>query len=256
MDVRYHREQVFHNNAFAAGTRRRVDKFYSVARDAFRFYESAIKCRAAGRSVLEYGCGADCYSLLFSKGAALLTGIDLSDVGVDHARTKLRRAMDAPAQFSVMNAEALGFQAASFDMICGVAILHHLDLKKAYAELSRVLRPNGVAVFLEPLGHNPVINGYRRMTPSLRTPDEHPLLMSDLALAREYFGVVETHFFTLSAMLAFPFHKSSAFTRLLNGLNAVDRALFAMAPFFRRYAWQTVMVLSAPTGRWAVKEGQ
>ena len=72
-------------------------------------------------------------------------------------------------RFQVMNAEVLEFPDASFDLVFGVAILHHLDLDTACAEFLRVLRPSGTAVFLEPLGHNPFINLVRWATPAART---------------------------------------------------------------------------------------
>ena len=37
--------------------------------------------------------------------------------------------------------------------------------------------PGGLAVFMEPLGRNPLINRYRRLTLTLRTVDEYPLMM-------------------------------------------------------------------------------
>ena len=39
--------------------------------------------------------------------------------------------------------------------------------------------------------HNPALNLFRKMTPHLRTPDEHPLMMSDLQLARTGFRSIE-----------------------------------------------------------------
>jgi hypothetical protein len=48
------------------------------------------------------------------------------------------------------------------------------DLSLACSEIARVLRPGGPAIFVEPLGHNPLINAYRKRTPALRTVDEHP----------------------------------------------------------------------------------
>ena len=56
------------------------------------------------------------------------------------------------------------------------------------SRLSRRWRPTG-AVFYEPLGTNPMIRLYRRLTPRLRSADEHPLVDADVALARRSFAV-------------------------------------------------------------------
>jgi SAM-dependent methyltransferase len=145
-----------------------------------------------------------------------------------------------------MNAESLDFEADSFDLICGTAILHHLDLNRALAELARTLRPGGMALFMEPLGHNPVINLYRHLTPHMRTIDEHPLLMRDLQLARRYFHGVRPHFFSLQSLMAVPFRRRRFFRRLLTALETADAALFRLLPFARRYAWQVVLILERP----------
>jgi SAM-dependent methyltransferase len=145
-----------------------------------------------------------------------------------------------------MNAEQMDFEADSFDLICGCAILHHLNLDKAYAELGRVLDRNGRAVFLEPLGHNPAINLYRRLTPSIRTADEHPLLARDFDAARLSFDRIELQFFALSSLLAVPFRSFRFFNSLRQSCDAVDRLLFRAVPASSWYAWEVVMEFSQP----------
>ena len=34
-------------------------------------------------------------------------------------------------------------------------------------ELSRIIKPNGECIFQEPMGHNPIINLYRKLTPNI-----------------------------------------------------------------------------------------
>jgi SAM-dependent methyltransferase len=145
-----------------------------------------------------------------------------------------------------MDAEALGFEDNSFDLICGTGILHHVDLGKAFSELVRTLGADGTAIFVEPLGHNPIINLYRKLTPRLRTEGEHPLLMSDLSLAGTQFGEVEVQYFHLISLAAVPFRKFPGFAHLRQALDAADRVLFRFAPWARRYAWQVVIILSQP----------
>ena len=42
----------------------------------------------------------------------------------------------------------MSFADNSFDLICGTGILHHLDIHAAFHEISRTLRPDGIAVFV------------------------------------------------------------------------------------------------------------
>lgn len=243
--TRQARERDFHNEAFADGRRRGLTGVYAVLHDSRMFYERVLSSNCAGRDVLEYGCGPGGYSRFLAERGAHLTGIDISDVAVQQASEKAR-SEGFPATFRVMDAERLEFGDGSFDLVCSVAILHHLDLNRAYSEVARVLKRSGRAVFLEPLGHNPLINLFRRMTPHLRTPDEHPLLMKDLRLAEAYFNRVQSSFFAFHSLLAIPFRNTRSFLRILTRLEAVDRAFFRIAPTFRRYAWEVVVVLSEP----------
>jgi SAM-dependent methyltransferase len=209
------------------------------------FFEDSMFSSAAGAKVLEFGCGTGTYSVPLARRGALVTGIDISDVAIDVAAQQAK-AGGVSAQYRRMDAEALEFPSESFDLVCGVAILHHLDLDKAYAGVARVLKPGGHAVFMEPLGHNPAINLYRRLTPQLRTVDEHPLLMRDLRIAEKYFQGVVNRFFTFQSLFAVPFRRMPFFIPLVKGLDGADNVLFAACPPARRLAWQVIVVLNQP----------
>lgn len=247
MESRYERERQFHDHSFAEHSRESVDRFYVVARSSREFYKRRLMAACRGTKALEYGCGEGSQSFLLArKGAESVTGIDLSQVAVASA-TEKARAEDLPnVDFRVMNAEQLEFEDDSFDLVCGSAILHHLDLDNAYSELARVVRPDGRGIFIEPLGHNPLINLYRKVTPQYRTPDEHPLLVSDLKLASGYFGSVHTEFFNLFSLAALPFRRLPGFLGLRKALDAADRALFRLLPVAGRYGWHVVFELSHP----------
>ena len=68
--------------------------------------------------------------------------------------------------------------------VYGSGILHHLNMKNVCFEISRVLTNNGKIIFIEPLGTNPVINFYRRLTPKSRSVDEHPLIKTDFEILK------------------------------------------------------------------------
>ena len=248
LDSKQAREREFHNAAFSDGRRAHAagaGGAYSILHDSRLFYEGFIKVHAPGARMLEFGCGASAMASMFGASAAQVVGIDISDVAVAQA-TERAAASGLKATYRVMDAEALEFPDRSFDLICSTAILHHLDLRKAYAQIARTLTPGGHAIFMEPLAYNPVINLYRRLTPSLRTPDEHPLRMEDLKLASEFFDGVEVRYFSLLTLLAIPARHRSGFLRLLFALERMDHALFRTIPWLRRYAWQVVIVLSRP----------
>jgi SAM-dependent methyltransferase len=224
---------------------RTVDAFYAIVRDSRNAFEARLLPGCAGLRVLEYGCGAGTYSFTLAARGADVTGIDISDVAIEQATAEASRR-GLPIKYVRMDAERLEFSDSTFDLVCGVAILHHLDLDKAFANLARVLRPGGRAVFLEPLGHNPAINLYRRLTPRLRTEDEHPLLMRDLAVGGKYFNVAGHRFFNLSTLMAVPLRHSRVLNPALDMLSGLDRMLFTICPPARRYAWQVVLSFEQP----------
>jgi SAM-dependent methyltransferase len=236
------KEKDFHDQLFSedsATREQKVGKYYSVLDSSLNRYRGYLDSYCEHKSVLDYGCGQGLWSFyLAERGAGRVTSIDISEVAIEQAKSRL--------DFLVMNAEEMGFDDDSFDLICGTAILHHLDLAKAFSEIARSLRPDGRAVFLEPLGHNPLINLYRRFTSELRTEDEHPLRMEDLRLAEEYFARVDADYFHLFALAAVPFRRWKLFKPLVAALNALDQAAFRMIPWLRRFSWMAVITLSRP----------
>jgi len=199
-----------------------------------------------GGEILEIGCGPGNYASFLDEFGATGTGIDISETAVEQSKEKAKQNQLKRATFRLMDAEALEYDNSAFNLICGSGILHHLDLDRSFSQLSRVLKPIGTAIFTEPLGHNPLINLYRKATPNLRTEDEHPLLMKDLRLAGKFFGKVEAYYFHLNSLLAVPFRKLSIFSKLLETLDTADRALFRFFPLAKRFAWQEIVKMSQP----------
>ena len=246
MDSRYQKEARFHNKAFSEGTRKGAKTFYSITDNSKSFLYRVLESHGTHGRVLEYGCGPYTNSLPLVGKAVSVVGIDISPVAIKQYRRRTEHRNLKATAACVMNAEQLAFVDDSFDLICGVGILHHLDLAKAYRELSVVLHPEGTAIFLEPLGHNPLLNLYRSLTPTLRTADEHPLLIKDLEMARRYFGDVQARFFYLTSLLGAPFGKRRVLKPLIKLLDGLDRVIFALFPFLRKYAWVVGMVMSRP----------
>ena len=241
---RYQRETAFHDRTFAEHSRAEVQRFYSITGASHRYYRQLITRDCANKSVLEYGCGPGSYAFALAALGAHVTGVDISPVAIDLAR-QTARDQGLDISLSVMNAESLDLPDASFDIVCGSGILHHLDLTRALAEVRRVMKPNARGVFYEPLGHNPLINWYRRRTPHLRSADEHPLRMRDIRLMERYFDSVSIRTFHLTALCAVPLRRLPRFPTLVALLDALDSGLFRAIPPLRRHAWSCVIEVHA-----------
>ena len=249
-DRRKQREKDYHKRLYAddPAVREPAAKYYSIAGETRRHFTDLVIRYGRGKRLLEYGCGDGSYAALYARNGAQVTGIDISEEGIGAARAAAAAA-GLEVEYRVMDAERLQFEANSFDVVAGTSILHHLDLERCYVELARVLRSDGHAVFIEPLGHNPLHNLYRRMTPAMRTPDEHPFRMADLALAGEYFEQVGAAYFHLFTLLAVPLRKLPGFAPVLAALRRVDHAVLAAIPALRPYAWMAVLDLARPRDR-------
>lgn len=239
---RLERERKFHNDAFSKGTRAKVKKYYSITTPSHAKYRELLQDHSPGESVLEYGSGPGSQAFSLAKQGANVTAIDISDVAISQAREHAEQE-SLPINFIRMNAEDLDFPDQSFGVVCGSGILHHLNLESALSEIHRVLKPNGRGIFFEPLGHNPFINAYRALTSGLRTEDEHPLLTTDLDLARSIFSHVSTHHYHMVSLAATVLPWPAAKATISSILNTMDQAIFTRIPIFRRYAWIVVIEL-------------
>ena len=98
-----------------------------------------------GRSVLEIGCGIGMDSYQIARHGLQVTGIDLTQVAIDTARSRFAREGIA-GRFETGNAEALQFPDGQFDYVYSFGVLHHVaDTEQAIREIWRVLKPDGEA---------------------------------------------------------------------------------------------------------------
>lgn len=101
--------------------------------------------QAAGKSVLEIGVGLGADHQRFAEAGAKLTGIDLTERAITHARRRLA-LFGCTSDLSTGDAESLQFADASFDIVYSWGVIHHSpDTRQAVTEIHRVLRPGGIA---------------------------------------------------------------------------------------------------------------
>ncbi len=243
------REKQFHDVRYSDESIRRekVSKFYSITDSITKAYQQKLLDSSKNYQVIEYGCGkGSCAFKLAKNQAKLVTGIDISPVAIEAAKQQaVAENIHDNIQFKVMNAENLEFAESSYDLICGSGILHHLDLDLAVNSLVKTLKPNGQAVFLEPLGHNFLINLYRRLTPTIRTEDEHPLLEKDLQAISRSFKQTKIRYFYLTSLAACFVVGKPGFKTLLRCCEFID-SLVLRFPGIRQQAWLVLIELSGP----------
>jgi ubiquinone/menaquinone biosynthesis C-methylase UbiE len=187
---------------------------------------------AVGGRVLEIGSQSWewCLSRCGYRPARLIC-INISQAELDCGQAHSAE-LGFACDFCKMDAHNLEFADQSFDMVFGVAILHHLDISRAIPEIHRVLCKGGKIVFVEPLRHNPVARLVRWFTPHARTPDEQPLGRSELRLLSRNFEVNNYYselFTVVGAMIAKPILRNpiNSVTRFCD---AIDDRLVRMVP--------------------------
>lgn len=239
---RIQREKDFHNKRFADDNRAVVSKYYKATYESKQRFNELID-RHLGKKdehILEYGCGVGGRAYQLAESGVQVTGIDISEVAIEKAKESAREH-GVDIDYRVMNAEELNFENENFNLVFGSGILHHLDIDKAYSEIARVLKSDGEAIFFEPLGHNSLINAYRNSTPEMRSDDEHPLLMHELEKLEEFFDEVDIEHFGLTSIAG------ALFSPLTKPLQLLDKGLFSVFPFIKKYSWIVVIRVTKPS---------
>lgn len=199
LQERWGRERAFHD-ALAE----HLDPEAMPAVDPVHYDEAVLTAAriARGTRVLDLGCGQGDLTLALLARGAVVTALDLSPDILDVARRRTELyAGGHTATFVAAPVERTGLPSASFDVIVGRWILHHVDLQAAAGELARLLVPGGGrAVFLENSGANPILNFARDHIagrfgiPRLGTKDERPLVRQDWRMLEESFASVHPEF--------------------------------------------------------------
>jgi ubiquinone/menaquinone biosynthesis C-methylase UbiE len=208
-------------------------------------YQAAIEqATTSGSIVVDLGAGTGTNSFLAAPNARLIVATDISEASLDIARARAR-SLGRDLLLFASDAEQLPLRPQSIDICTSAGVLYCLDVPRVLAEVSRVLKPDGVWVIVDSFNHSPIYRlnrliGYWR---GRRTRRAYTSIPDDatLELVRRRFSFVTIGYFGVWSFL-WP-----VLRRLLGQQRAL-RLLSALEPptLLRRYAFKIVVVARCP----------
>lgn len=110
----------------------------------YQFASSYVR----GTSVLDAGCGMGYGAYYLAELAQNVVGVDVAPEAIEYCKAHYCRPN---LRFLLMDCEALGFPACSFDVVCGFEVIEHLPHAGKYLdEIRRILKPGGLAILSTP----------------------------------------------------------------------------------------------------------
>lgn len=198
-----------------------------------------------GKKILELGCGQGWFTKLLVEKGAEVWAFDISNEAIEITRNLIESCnLQGKVHLEQMAAENLQYDSNKFDIVVGLAILHHLDIDLTCREIRRVLKPGGKAYFMEPLGHNPLLNLYRKLTPNLRSKDETPLHFKHYNLMKNNFSRFSHEEYYFLSFFALIWHFLSLNKLMLptrNFLMKIDQIILSAFPCMKKYCWYSIL---------------
>ena len=96
-------------------------------------------------------------------------------------------------------------------------------------------------VFLEPLGTNPLINFYRKLTPKSRSVDEHPFLKKDFDFINSLFKKVTIKYYGFFTLVFFLFYGNPKKSIIFKIVSKLDNYFFKIK-FLKNFAWSVLII--------------
>lgn len=202
-----------------------------------------------GKIVVDFGCGSGNDTVSLAKRGANVYAFDISHGQVEETLKVVEaNGLSGKVKAERMTAEDLLYPADFADLIFGRAILHHVELEGAINEVNRILKRGGKAIFIEPLGHNLILNMWRKATSKNRTHTQETILLKDIEFVTSKFPSSYHREFCFMPLLTVPirFMFKKLFYRmvpLIKLLETADGWILNTIPHLKRYCWVTVIVV-------------
>lgn len=187
-----------------------------------------------GRRVLDCCCGMGVSTVVLAERGARVSGIDISAKMIEIAGRNLElHGVEDRAEALLMSAEHLDFDDGTFDAVFGFVALHHLQPELAAREASRVLKPGGRAVYIEPASDSALLRFVRALVPVRcnESPGGGSMTMDEFELVGRSFSGMQIWHFELLARLDRVLPASS----LVEVLHRLDSKALGRFPWLRKY---------------------
>ncbi len=139
-------------------------KTYHEKRKEGTFYNEFLEMPATlsflkkvkNKRVLDLGCGTGIYTKILKRLGAKVFGVDISPKMLEIAKSEVKGV-----EFKLGSVYSLPYKSNYFDIVLASLVVHYFEnLDKAFKEINRVLKKNGVFIFST---DNPVISATRRI---------------------------------------------------------------------------------------------
>lgn len=212
------------------------------------------------KKILDLGCGFGETSVYFALQGAKVISLEISP-GMLMCVGKLADKWGVRRKIKLVEspAEKIPLESESVDLVFGGNVLHHVDIKRTSKEVKRILKIGGRAVFIEPLGYNPLIQIYRYLAGDVRTKMERPFTFRDIKLFGKGFKSVQHRERQLLTTLIFVWFflgerispkevrywkkindESDRYEKAYRILKKIDFAILKI-PLINRMCWNTVI---------------
>ncbi len=213
-----------------------------------------------GKRVLDIGCGAGQYAVLLAKKGAIVTGIDLSPVGIEVAKkTAAANDVEDRCTFFVSQFSDSNFPDGHFDIIYMHEVYHHaIKYKGIKEEVARIAKPGAKILLAETLKGGPLLNAGRNLKNSIRYLLDPAKKMHDLDEGGEVislqdykefaegFSHHEIHLMSFFYMvkLVLQNHTNKSFVRFfLHMTKYLDDVVLTLLPFLRNHCAEAVLYI-------------
>ncbi|MBC8147823.1 MAG: methyltransferase domain-containing protein [Bacteroidetes bacterium] len=127
--------------------------------------------------ILDLGCGEGSWSVYWAAEGASVTALDISEENINITKLAAKRNGLENIDAIVGDCTDTNLKSDSFDVIVGMAVIHHLTVeqeKRLYPELLRLLKPGGLSIFLEPIQNSKVLDYVRTLVPIFQKHNPRP----------------------------------------------------------------------------------